>query len=640
MRCPGDRAERGQVSVMIGASLVVLLGLAGVAIDGGRLLMERRHIQNAADAAALAGCRALIDGASDFAAAQAARDIAQINLERSPAAGTSTIAADASPVYEDGHAGDPAYLVSGIAVTGTGVRVAIQSTVDTALGRVVGVDRLDTGARARCTFVNAALPIVARRYSNAPGPGGGFVDHVATAATSTLGRVDPNSVLGYDGVRTPASATDPGPTFALYGPNSKAANDASFRGFIALDIRNFATTTSRIYYNGVASGTNPNTIKQMQGEYIVKGYPGPGFPPVTTPPDPNDQVAVLNGNDTPMVVGNFDDVYRVGDEVLVALYNGTVMSIPDFSITPPAWIDVPSTGTVATGPTFAVGRNDAFNSTVTLFLHGDAAAASATPPHPEYDLIAEPPSHDPPSAGDMNMPNFDPNVFIPEQRGTTVRLRDISTNAVPAGIYTVWLRGKSGDPYFQERRYPVAVRAGGATRDFSLANSTTTGHAAAAGNAISLPIYVSTAASGTTAWGSAGGAVQLSIDAGTLPASLVPSQVALSPASVTPSSSGSGALSTLTIDTAGLSPGYYTFNLRATGTNGDTQPVTHVQPISFTVVNQPSNGSYVDIIGFSIFRVTALGANSIEGQAITGAYADPNDPALRRVQEARLIPWE
>ena len=67
------------------------------------------------------------------------------------------------------------------------------------------------------------------------------------------------------------------------------------------------------------------------------------FPPITSPADPNDQVAVLLGNDTAMVIGNFDDVFAVGDRLLLAVYNGTVMQIPDFAISPPSAITVAST---------------------------------------------------------------------------------------------------------------------------------------------------------------------------------------------------------------------------------------------------------------------------------------------------------
>ena len=502
------RDARGQVLVLVALLLTVLLAFSGFAIDVGRQVAERRHVQTAADAGALAACHSLIAGESDSAASADARETALANLARSPAGATATIAADGSPVYDSGHAGDPAYLSSGILINGTSVRVAISSTVATTVTHVIGISSMDTGARARCQLQGGpALPIVARRYLNAPGPGSGFVDTLATDATSSNGQVDTNAVTGYD-VRTPASEAAPGPEVDLYGPQAKAANDSSFRGFIALDVRNFESTTSRVYYNGVTPGTNVNTLKNMEGAYIVSGYNGPMFPPVTSPADPNDQVATMNGNDSSMVLGNFGQVFTVGDRVLFAVYNGTVMQIPDFSITPPVAITVPTTtSTPVTGPNFTVSRNSAFNSTVALYLRGDHNTGN-----PAYDIIDEPPSTGVPATGKMNMPTWSVNNFIPSQSGTTVAMNSIRTTSVPAGIYTVWLEGQSGNPYFQTRRQPVPVKVGTAVRDFSLVNSTLSGSTATLGGAISLPIYVSTSTVSSTKWGSPGTPVALSYD--------------------------------------------------------------------------------------------------------------------------------
>ena len=427
----------------------------------------------------------------------------------------------------------------------------------------------------------------------------------------------------------------------LYGPNSKAANDNSFRGFVALDVRNFQSTTSRVYYNGVTAGTSTNTLKDQEGAYITSGYIGPMFPPITSPADPNDQVAALSGNDTAMVLGNFSQVYDVGDRILLGVYNGTVMQIPDFSISPPTVITLPSTTvTPVTGPNFTVSRNDAFNSTVSLLMRGDHNTSN-----PAYDIIDEPPSTGIPLPGNMNMPTWSQDNFIPAKNGTTVAMNSIRTTAVPAGIYTVWIEGQSGNPYFQTRRYPVPVVVGGATRDFSLANSSVSGSTATLGGAVSIPIYVSTTTASATKWGSGGSAVALSYDTasftdcGLNAAAIGAGQITISSPSVTPTASGSGALSNLNINTAGLAAGCYRFDLRATGTNGDGQPVTHLQPITFTVATSSSSGSYVDIIGFAVFEITAFDANSITAEAVTGVYADPNDQALRRAQQARLIAW-
>ncbi|HYN63218.1 MAG TPA: hypothetical protein VES36_01330, partial [Candidatus Limnocylindrales bacterium] len=324
-------------------------------------------------------------------------------------------------------------------------------------------------------------------------------------------------------------------------------------------------------------------------------------------------------------------------------YNGTVMQIPDFAVSPPAAITLPSTTSSPTnGPNFTVSRNDEFNSTVTLHLHGDTAASTIG--HPEWDLVPDP-SVTPPAAGDMDQPTWSTDVFIPAKNGTTVAMNAISTNTIPAGIYTVWLEGHSGNPYFQTRRAPVPVKVGGAVRDFSLSNSTTSASIAAMGGSASIPLYVSTTSASATKWGTGGSAVTLGVDAGSFTdcslaaATIGAGQLTLNATAVTPTSSGNGALSTLTINSVGLAPGCYRFNVRGDGTNGAGQPVVHIQPITFTVATTVSGGSYVDVIGFAVFEVTDINSNAISGRAVTGVYADQNDQNLRRAQRARLQPW-
>ncbi|HET8570374.1 MAG TPA: pilus assembly protein TadG-related protein [Candidatus Limnocylindria bacterium] len=645
------RAERGQVLVIVALGLVILLGAAAFTIDLGRRAAEERYLQNAADAAALAGCRSLIAGGSDATAKQAADAVARANLPSSPSGSSFTLPAVGDAlVYSDGHAGDPEYLEAGVLISPSSVRVAIRSDVDVTLGAIVGAPTLRASGRAQCKPQGGpAVPVVARRYTNAPGPGGGFVDFAATEATSSVGEVDTDQtvdsstgLIGYVSTgRSPASETDPGPEFDLYGPGAKASNASDFRGFIALDVRNFEDTTSRIYYNGVSGGTNVLTLKSMQGAYTLTGYPGPMFPSVTTPADPNDQVAVMSGNDSAMVLGNFEKAYAVGDRVLLALYNGTVMEIPDFSITPPAAFVVPTTtSTPISGPSFTVSKNAAFQSTVTLRLKGDAAASAAG--HPEYDLIPDP-AISPPATGDMNEPTWSTDVFIPSSKGTRVDTSNLQTNSIPAGIYTVWLEGKSGDPYYQTRRVAVPVKVGGAVRDFSLSASTTSGAIAAMGGSLTLPIVATTAKSNqASTWGTTNPVsiswdpdsfTNCSLSARTIGAG----QITFDAGSVVPTEGG--ATSNLTISSVGLAAGCYRFNVRATGLNGDNQPVTHIQPISFTVATSASSGSYVDIIGFAVFQITHIDANSITGRAVSGAYADPNATGLRRAKTPRLVAW-
>lgn len=54
-----SRNERGQVIIMVALALTVLVAMTGLVIDGGMAWSNRRQVQNAADAAALAGTRVL-----------------------------------------------------------------------------------------------------------------------------------------------------------------------------------------------------------------------------------------------------------------------------------------------------------------------------------------------------------------------------------------------------------------------------------------------------------------------------------------------------------------------------------------------------------------------------------------------------
>lgn len=56
------QSQRGQSIVIIAVGMIGLLGMAALAIDGGILFADRRHAQNAADAAALAGAFAILQG--------------------------------------------------------------------------------------------------------------------------------------------------------------------------------------------------------------------------------------------------------------------------------------------------------------------------------------------------------------------------------------------------------------------------------------------------------------------------------------------------------------------------------------------------------------------------------------------------
>lgn len=72
-----DRDERGLVLPLVAIMLVALLGMVALAIDIGQIAVTRRQLQNAVDAAALAGVQVLPDATTD--ATNAAQDYVQKN---------------------------------------------------------------------------------------------------------------------------------------------------------------------------------------------------------------------------------------------------------------------------------------------------------------------------------------------------------------------------------------------------------------------------------------------------------------------------------------------------------------------------------------------------------------------------------
>lgn len=633
--------------IIVALALVVLLGASAFTIDLGRRAAQERYLQNAADAAALAACNALIDGDSDATALQRAREIATINLEdSSPAGSNASIAAAGAEEYLDGHHGNAYQLTNGAVIADDSVFVGIDSQIDTTVGRVLGRENLPALGRARCALeAQPALPFVARRYQDPPGPGGDFLDHLATEGTSGDGMVDPTGPRGYNW-RVPASELVPGPEFDLFSNTSNSTNVNAFRGFITLDVRDFTDEHSRQYYNGVTETMTGNPLKNHHAEYITNGYKGPAIPAVDDPPTGGTQVGIMTGTSAAQTSHRFRDKYAEGDRLMFAVYNGTVMAIPDFSIQPPVEIALPATTTTPVdGPTFEVSRNADFSSVVNFRLLGDDGATATG--HPEYDILPDP-SVTPPATGDMDEPTFSPDGFVPASGGTDVDMLNISTEDIAEGVYTVWLEGNAAAPYDQIRRQPIPVRVGTVDRDFSLDGSILDGEIESLGGSITLPLTVSTG-TGAEAWHDGSSTdttnVELSWDVGSLtdcshhPKSLGTGSISITPASVTPTS-GAGSSSSLTINAGSLASGCYLFTLRAHGVNADGQPVVRLEHVEFTVAPSTGPSEYVDIIGFAVFEITETGPNSFRGQAITGIHADPNALELRTAQQPRLIPWD
>lgn len=631
--------DQGQVIVVFALAITALIAAAGIAIDIGRFYGERRFLQNAADAAALAAANALIRGESNAAADAIARDVLSRNFLGDPNGRVPALPPDPS-VYESGHAGDPDFLVDGILISGGDVRVAVRNSIDYTFGRAVGLGTEAIGARARVRLTGDLLPIAVRRFVNAPGPEPGatfpcpddqtvFTDFFATGDTACLGsdtddalRADPNPGSAFNALDPGADPTNHGPVVAILGQGAQPNNGADFRGFVALDVRNFATALSRSYYNGVTANTNQNTLKAMEAGWIAAGYPGPMFPPVISPPDPNDQVGIMSGNSTGIAIDALNARYGPGDAILVAVYPGNVMAIPDFALAPPSQISLPASGTTAAAGTLKVSRNQAFSGTVTLALLAD----TLDPANPAV-------------LGTLTSPYaaFDPNPVTPSLGGgTSVDIEDMTTVGATPGIYAMWIQGQAGAPYLTTKIEPVALRIGTVTRDFTLTADAAAKDAANVGDPVAFSLTLTNSPNKNTAFGNP---VTLSVDTPT-PAGV--GAITFGSTTVTPTKLG--ASTTLTIDTGTLAQGAHEFFVRATGMNGDSTPgqVTHLLRLTVNVAPTEGSGTdeYVDIAGFAVMRIAITDANAITAYAITPLILDMNDPQLRRGQVARLVPWD
>jgi len=545
-----------------------------------------------------------------------------------------------TPVYAPGHAGDPEYLINGILISGGEVRVAIQNPIGYTFGRAVGLGSNTIGAQARAKWRGNLLPIAVPRYENAPGPNLGvsypcsldltkFLDNFATESTGCLGDEVDAALRTLPSMGAPFNSTTPdddpanhGPIIPILGQGAAPANGADFRGFVALDIRNFAATGTQVYFNQVTAGTQRNTLKSMEAQYIYdRGYPGPDFPTAVSPPDPNDQVATMSGNDTGVAIDAMNDRYKPGDQILVSIYPGSVMAIPDFAMSPPSVIAVPSTVIVVNGGTMKVSRNQSFAGTVTLTTASDT-----------YD------PNNPMNLGTLVGPEpvtYTPNAVTPSLgNGTSVLMQNLTTVGATPGIYTLWVRGEAGSPYLTVKYVPFALWVGSVTRDFSIISDTSTANAANPGDNLSFQLTLANSPSKNTSFG---GPVTLSVDP-VLPAGV--GAISFGSSTVTPTKTG--ASTTLTINTGTMIPGVYRLVVRATGMNGDPVPskVTHLLPLEVQVATGGgSHNDYVDITGFAVVRIAEINSNYVSAYAVTPAYPDMNDPHLRQGQIARLVPW-
>jgi Flp pilus assembly protein TadG len=658
------RDDAGQTVVLVALMFTVLMGFAALGIDVGRFYSERRFIQSAVDSAALA-CAYKYSGGGLVSDAWAAADAVLQNrtLKSNPLGIDTPYAALGSEVY------DPTVedhnLISGILpvqTNGRGCRVAITVAVPTFLIKIVSpaLNTITMTTSAYAKSKSGMLPTVVNRYANPPGPGNGntnqFIDHLMAGPCSgcagTAG-FDYQCTVANAAPCTPATEANPGREFVIFGQAAKATNDASFRGYIALDIRDFTTTDwagllIHDAYNSVPATASIQILKDYEAAWVLEaGYPGPDICVVQAGTFlPCAQLAVINGSSSGQFVDDYTTRFHVGDKLLLQMYDGTVKTVPDFNITS-GTLTLPAIGTrnstiqYTMSPQFAIS----WAQVMTTLIPDDGQSHDGRPPMTDDGggtVLTNPFLN-----GCSTFGTFSSNPTPVNSTTYTQNWTGITTSGCDRGIFQAWIRGTASNPYTSRvHETLVNVNVDGQTRDYSLTSSDAFASIAAPGVQANYVIRLTTANSGSTKWT---GSNLITLSWAKCPTSSNPFALPLlcgidgSFATTTVPNVDPGEDHTFNVQTtAALSDETYRGWIRATGLDDVTNKrVTHLLEVTLdSAVLSGGATQYVDVLGYAVFQITSLNSNDVNGVAITSMYADPNDPAIAIARKVGLVPWE
>jgi len=229
-------SEKGQALILISLGIIALIGFTALAIDGGRAFQQKRHAQNAADTAALAGALAysrnenITTKAQDRATSNGFDDNGTTN--------------DVTITVTDAATG-----VCPANVQGKEITVEIVSTLPTTFTRVLGR-----------TSMNSTVTAVSRSCGSYTGPP---FDGNAIVALAPSGK-------GYDGTGTPDWNITGGGIFS----NSTSANAAYCNG--AADITAPSITVvggTDLNCHGVNTGSTSTGADQYSSVSILSFFP-------------------------------------------------------------------------------------------------------------------------------------------------------------------------------------------------------------------------------------------------------------------------------------------------------------------------------------------------------------------------------
>jgi Flp pilus assembly protein TadG len=300
-------SESGQALVWFVAALTVLLGFAALTIDVGSAFLDAGKLQNAADAASLAGAGVLPYGSA------AARAQATIYAQKNGYVdGQNGYTVKVTTPYPDSN-GDP----TKIAVTISGQTPAVFATV---LGRnFLSVSRRAVATYYGTTQLNAALLALDPSACNSYTQGGSAVVTITTGGLMSNSSCNPSLAdsgsgsttataiqyytgSGYSGAFTPTpvavSSRMPDPLASMIPPNLTTLGQSPDSGGTpaspkVANIGGTATLQPGVYYGGIKI-TGSGTVTFLPGTYVLAGG---GFSLGSTASTDGSGVMVYNTSD-------------------------------------------------------------------------------------------------------------------------------------------------------------------------------------------------------------------------------------------------------------------------------------------------------------------------------------------------------
>jgi Flp pilus assembly protein TadG len=144
-----SRYESGQALILITFAIIGLVGITGLAIDGGMAFSDRRHAQNAADTAALAGALAKIRAQETMSEADARAPMRVTALNRAEDNGyDNNLVTNTVEVYTCDEVALGATCATPYAGDSNYVQVVISSSVDTFFAKVIGIPQVHNRVQA------------------------------------------------------------------------------------------------------------------------------------------------------------------------------------------------------------------------------------------------------------------------------------------------------------------------------------------------------------------------------------------------------------------------------------------------------------------------------------------------------------